>query len=367
MKRILALLVATVLLLAGCGAEKAVQTTAPTEASTVPAETEPKQKSREEMHIFISLPEEEDSRWQRAGADLEMLLRNLFYQVTLRYAKSDAAEQARQLAEALEAGVDCILLAPVDPVTLTEVCATAEEMGVPLVSYDRMVTDTEHLDYYVSYDYRTIGVEMGNHIVEKAALDTAEKPLTVEFFMGAPEDNRALLLYLGILEVLQPYLEEGKLLANSGRTAFEDICTVDGTAGSVEEAFRSYLQDHYRRTRPDIICTASDAFADACIRVLEEKKLEIPLITGVGGTEAGLANVQGKKQSFTVTLALEPLDEACVSLIDAVLTGKEPELNDRESCHNNAKVVPAFLCSHTVHTPPEEVPEETVPATEPGA
>lgn len=348
MKRILVLLL-TVLLLSGCGAAESAQPTtvptiAPTEATTVPT-TEPKR--REDMRIFISLPQE-DAHWQAAGEDLAMLLQNLCYQVTLSYGNNDPMEQAQQLEQAITEGVDCILLSPVDSASLAEIGFLAQAQGIPIVAYDRLLMDTEAVQYYVSYDYKAMGRAMAEHIVEKTAPDTAEKPLTIEFFMGAPEDHSALLLYNGILEVLQPYLEQGKLVAKSGRTAFEDTCTLENDATAVEKAMADYLQDSYKKTRPDIVCTVSDAFAQSCINAIEARKRELPLITGLGATEAGLANIEAGKQSFTVETDLYLLDEKCVALVDAILWGKEPELNDTENIHNNAITVPAYLCEFTV-------------------
>ncbi|MBR4864429.1 MAG: sugar-binding protein [Oscillospiraceae bacterium] len=347
MKRILVLLLA-LLLLAGCGAQPPAETTVPTteaatEATTV-ATTEPKR--REDMQIFISLPAE-DARWQAAGEDLLMLLQNLCYQVTLSYGEGDAMTQAQQLTEAIETGVDCILLAPVDSAALSEVGALALEQGIPMIAYDRMVMDTEAVQYYVSYDYKAMGRAMAEHIVEKADPDTAEKPLTIEFFMGAPEDHSAFLVYAGVMEVLQPYLEAGKLVTKSGRTAFEDTCTLENDAAAVEKAMRTYLQEDYKGTRPDIICTANDDFVAACITAIEARKRELPLFTGIGATEAGLANLEAGKQSFTVETDLYLLDEKTVSLVDAVLWDKEPELNDTENTHNNAATIPSYLCEFT--------------------
>lgn len=360
MKRILALLLAAVLL-TGCGAAAPAETAAPTAATTVPepADTKPVRKSREDTRILISLPTQENERWRRAGEDLHMLLQNLCYQVTLSYADGDIREQEKQLEQAISEGVDCVIIAPIDSPALTQVFLAAQEQAVTVVSYDRLLMDTEAASYYISYDYKAMGVAMGKHIAAEKALDAVQEPVTVEFFMGAPEDNNALLLYEGIMEVLQPYLDSGKLVSNSNRTAFEDTCTVDWDTALVEASFENYLRDYYKRSGPDVICTVSDDFADTCIGVLEEKKLEIPLVTGLGATESGIANIRSGSQSFTAAMDMELLNEKCAALVDAVLSGKEPELNDTENCHNNAVTVPAYLCEFTLLPGAEEAPEAT--------
>ena len=348
MKRILVLLLA-VLLLTGCGTAAPVETTTapttqPTEVTTVPT-TQP--KTRGDMQIFISLPQE-DAHWKAAGEDLLMLLENLCYQVTLAYSDNDPLTQASQLEEVMNQGVDCILLAPVDSASLTDVGFLAQEQNIPIVSYDRLLMDTEAVQYYVSYDYKAMGRAMAEHIVEKAGVETAEKPLTIEFFMGTPEDHSAFLVYSGVMEVLLPYLEQGTLVANSGRTSFEDTCTLDNDAAAVEKAMTGYLQNYYKGTRPDIVCTASDDFAQSCITAIEARKRQLPLITGLGATDTGIANIESGKQTFTTETDLFLLDEKAVALVDAILWDKEPELNDTENTHNNAITVPAYLCDFTI-------------------
>lgn len=347
MKRIFAIALLLGLLFSGCTAAPeptaTTQTTAP--ATTAAPTTEPTgPKDREDTRLAILLPE--DANWAAAGEDLQMLLQNLHYQVELMYADSDAWEQAQQLSQVLE-WADGIIIAPVESAALTEVCLQVKEKELPLFSYDRLLMDTEAVSYYVSYDYRKIGATLAQQIVREACLDTmTEGSLTVELFMGSPEDSSALQLYVGVMDVLQPYFDAGTLVSPSGRVAFEDTCVQDWQSDAVTEAFTGYLQEYYKRgAAPDIICTVSDSFAAACMEVLSQRNVKNqPLITGLGGTEAARAAVAEGKQLITVSTDLYLLNEHLVETVDAVMTGKEPQINDRESCHNNALTVPAYLC-----------------------
>ena len=375
MKKCIAMLAVLVLLLTGCTSappETVPTTTAvPTTLAAEPTETTgPVIKPRNETSIFISLPKEEDPHWAEAGQDLKMLLENLSYLVTLSYAGGEVTEQVAQLTDAIQNGADCLIVAAVDSAALTRVGQLALEEGVVLVAYDRLIMDTEAVSYYASFDYTAMGVALGQHIVEQKGLDALEagKSLTIEFFMGPPEDSSALALYRGILQVLQPYLESGALVSKTGRVAFEDTCIADWDPALVTEAMKGYLSEFYRRgAAPDIICAVSDGFADACIQVLTDKKVKtMPLITGLGGSETGFANILAGTQSVTVQTDVYVLNEKCMELVDAVLTGNAAPVNDTENCHNNALVVPAYLCDFTLITA-ENVPQpepETTAATE---
>ena len=299
-----------------------------------------------------------------------MLLENLSYNVTLSYAGAEVSEQVSQLTDAITNGADCLIVAAVDGAALTQVGQLALQEGVILVAYDRLIMDTEAVSYYASFDYTAMGVALGEHIVQNKSLDTLKEgeSLTIEFFMGPPEDSSAFAMYRGIMQVLQPYLESGALISKTGRVDFEDTCIADWNPSLVTEAMKEYLSEFYRRgAAPDIICAVSDGFANACIRVLTEKKVKtMPLITGMGGSETGFANILAGTQSVTITTDMYILNEKCMALVDAVLTGNVAPVNDTENCHNNAWVVPAYLCDFELITA-ENVPQpepETTAATQ---
>ena len=366
MKKYIVLLTVLLLVLTGCGKQAAAPTTAPTtqptttQATTAP--TAPGPKGRSETKLVILLPDEDSLGWGAAGEDLLMMLQNLTYQVELHFAKGDSREQVRQLTTAVEDGVDGIIIAPVESAPLMEICAQAEREGIPIFSYDRLLMDTEAVDYYVSFDYRGMGNTLGDFIInEKSLTDrTAETPVSIEFFMGSPEDNNALLLYKGIMEQLQPYLASGVLVAGSGRTAFEDTCVVDWDAEFVAETFASRLAGYYKDGQvPDVICTVSDSFVDACVQVLLERGVSnLPLITGLGGSDGAIMNMEEGKQAITASVDMLELNDRLVQTVDAVMTGKEPEINTPEGCHNNAVDVPAYLCPFTVQSASQDLEED---------
>ncbi len=331
-------------------------------------------RSREETEIWISLPDENDNHWAAAGTDLKMLLENLGYPVTLTYARGDAQEQANQMVEAIEKGADCLIVAAVDSTALYDAALLAHRDRIPVIAYDRLLMDTEAVSYYVAYDYKAMGAAIAEAIVTKKSLAQAqpEESHTIEFFMGSPESSNALLLYQGIMEVLQPYLDSGVLVSKSSRTAFEDTCVIDWAPEGAAMALKGYLAEYYPDDAPEILCTVSDSFADVCIAVLEEAGCPYenwPVITGMGATEAGTGHLQTGLQTMTVKTDLMALNERCVQLTDDMLTGKTPEVNDTQSCYNHVVVVPAFLCEFeplvAQVTPLETKPEEA--ATTPSA
>lgn len=357
MKRCLALLTALLLLLCGCSSGADTDATDTTGESTQsPTETQRTQlEIRQTTRIRILLPDEKALDWQRAGEDLQNQLTLLFYQAELFYADNNAVKQAQQIEEAVRENVDALILAPVDSAPLLSACALAQEAGIPIISYNRLLMDTEAVSCYISFDYLAMGQAIGNRIAtQKGLASLAEgETRTIEFFMGSPEDNNAFLLYRGIMQVLEPYLNSGALVSHSGRIAFEDICMVDWDKNAVTRALSDYRREYYDSGLPDILCTVADEFADACITQIGAIPPEsYPLITGIGGSEAAMQQLEAGTLDMTISTDLLQLNDRVVKTVDDMLTGKEPAFNNTEDCHNNAATVPAYLCDFQILTKP---------------
>ena len=55
-------------------------------------------------------------------------------------------------------------------------------------------------------------------------------------------------------------------------------------------------------------------------------------------------NIIAGKQTATIFKDTGLLAEKCVLMVQAVLEGKEPEINDTETYDNGKLVVPSYLC-----------------------
>ncbi len=347
-KRILCLLLAA--LTVALGACASPETPSGTTSETTAAVTE--SRSRADMVAGICLPDQQDPRWDAEGQTLQQELENLGYRVRLVYAEGDAQTQAQQILDLTREKVDCLVVAAVDSALLTQAVETAGEAGIHVIAYDRLLMDTAYVDYYVAFDHREMGRQLGRHIVAAKDLETAkpEESYTIEFFMGSPEDSGALELYRGIMLELQPYLETGTLMCLTGRTAFEDTCIVDWEETAARDNCADYLKEYYAQQTLDICCAASDSLAAGCISALEAAGYKSgekwPLITGQGNTHP--EHLSGGKQAFTVGKDTALLVERCAAMVDALLAGEEPQVNDTENCHNNVKAVPAYLCGFEI-------------------
>lgn len=331
MKRLLAmLLVFSLLCLPGCKESQQESTT----VTTLPI-------IREGKTVGISLPEDS---WLSTASALTTRLENKGYQTILEYAQGDPKTQAEQIAAMADQGAACIIVTPVDAITLADAIDYAASKGVKLVAYDRLPTDTKAIRFYVAPDYRAMGAAVAEEVT--AGLQ-ADKAYTFELFMGNPTDPNARLYWEGVVSVLKPYIESGKLQNLSGRLEFEDVCITDGTAETAETVCAARLENYYAETSLDICIAGTDTIAQGIITALETAGYtgkNWPIITGCGYTDATLSL---GRIALTAYADPEELNHACICMVDAALSGNAPAVDKAlTAISNNALSVPTYLCDY---------------------
>ena len=351
-KRILSMILATAMvatMLVGCGAKE--EAAAPAEEAAVEEAAPAAEQTGAGKTVAIAMPTQSSERWINDGANMKSQLEALGYEVLLQYAEDDVQAQVSQIENFVAQQVDCIVIAAVDSGALTTVEASAKAAGIPIIAYDRLLMDTDAVSYYATFDNKGVGTAIGNEIVAQAKLEevkAAGESLTVEFFMGSPDDNNALFLYNGLMEVLQPYLDDGTLVCKSGRTSFDDTCILRWSQETAQQWCENYLASFYADEDLDICATAFDGFAYGCRAALENAGYTAenwPIISGQDAELMACKNILNGTQTFSIYKDTRLLAEKCVTMIEAVLNGAEPEINDTEQYNNGVITVPSYLCT----------------------
>ena len=301
--------------------------------------------------VGIAMPTQSSERWIKDGDNMKKQLEALGYEVVLQYAEDDVQMQVSQIENMVAQMVDCLVIAAVDSGALTAVEAQAKAAGIPIIAYDRLLMDTDAVSYYASFDNKGVGTAIAEYIVEAKDLEAAREAgesYTIEFFMGSPDDNNAVLLHEGIMEVLQPYLDDGTLVCKTGRTSFADTNILRWSQETAQQMCENYLSGFYADEDLDIVCSAFDGFAYGCRSALEAAgytEENWPLITGQDAELMAVKNIISGKQTMSIYKDTRLLAEKCVSMVNAVVTGSEPEINDTETYDNGVFVVPSYLCT----------------------
>ncbi len=297
--------------------------------------------------VGVAMPTQSSERWINDGANMKAQLEALGYEVDLQYAEDDVQAQVSQIENMIASGVNCLVIASIDSSALVNVEAQAKEAGIPIIAYDRLLMDTDAVSYYATFDNKGVGTAIGKYIEEHADL-SPDDPKTIEFFMGSPDDNNAHMLYAGLMEVLQPYLDDGSLVCKSGRTSFDDTCILRWSQETAQQNCENYLTGFYADEDLDICATAFDGFAYGCKAALEGAgytEENWPMITGQDAELMATKNIISGKQTMSIYKDTRLLAEKCVTMVQAVLEGAEPEINDTEQYNNGKIVVPSYLCT----------------------
>lgn len=355
-------------MLFGCGKDKQtvtdpVEPPKEDEQTDVPPQTEMDDTQTDETQIddttgngkkiALAMPAQSDKRWVDDAEAMKKGLEAKGYQVDVQFADDGPTQQAEQIKGFVEAQVDCIVAAPIDSGELSDAAEAAKNADIPVISYDRLLMDTDAVYYYVAFDRKGIGRMLGQEIEEKAELSKLEDGdyKTIEFFMGSPEEHDAYLTYEGMMEVLQPYLDDGRLVCKTGRTSFEDTSISEELLETAKGWCKNYLAGYYTDEELDICAAVSDSMAYGCKEALQEAGYiadNWPVITGQGCELSACRHILDEIQTASVYLDTSILADRCVTMIDAVLEETEPEINDTEQYHNNVITVPSFLCTPTL-------------------
>ncbi len=298
--------------------------------------------------VGVAMPTQSSERWINDGANMKAQLESLGYEVDLQYAEDDVQAQVSQIENMIASGANCLVIASIDSSALVNVEAQAKEAGIPIIAYDRLLMDTDAVSYYATFDNKGVGTAIGKYIEEKKDLANATESYTIEFFMGSPDDNNAHMLYDGLMEVLQPYLDNGTLVCKSGRTSFDDTCILRWSQETAQQNCENYLTGFYADEDLDICATAFDGFAYGCKAALEGAGYTSenwPLVTGQDAELMATKNIISGSQTMSIYKDTRLLAEKCVSMVQAVLEGKEPEINDTDQYNNGVITVPSYLCT----------------------
>jgi D-xylose transport system substrate-binding protein len=147
--------------------------------------------------IALLLPESKTARYESQDRpNFERKAKELCADCEILYsnADQDAAKQQQQAEAAITKGAKVLVLDPVDAASAGAIVQAAKQSQIPVVSYDRLITDAD-IDYYISFDNEQVGKLQGESLVKKLGEDGAKGDIIM--INGAPTDNNAKLFKEG--------------------------------------------------------------------------------------------------------------------------------------------------------------------------
>ncbi len=299
--------------------------------------------------VGVCMPTQSSARWIADGANMKAQLEAKGYTVDLQYAEDIVENQVSQIENMITKGVQCLVIASIDGESLTAVLEKAKEANVPVIAYDRLIRNTDAVSYYATFDNFLVGVQQATTIVDALGLPDAAGPFNIELFAGSPDDNNAGFFFNGAMSVLQPYIDSGKLVVKSGQTAFEQVATLRWDGATAQARMDNIITAFYADSRVDAILSPYDGIS---IGVLASVKnvgygsgdQAFPIISGQDAELPSVKSILAGEQYSTIFKDTRTLAAKAVEMVEAVLAGTEPTVNDTTTYENGVKVVPSFLC-----------------------
>lgn len=286
--------------------------------------------------IALLLPESKTARYESQDRpNFERKVAELCPDCEILYsnADQDASKQQRQAEAALTRGAEVLVLDPVDAASAGAIVARAKQQDVPVISYDRLITDAD-IDYYISFDNERVGQLQGESLLEKLEEEDAADG-TIVMINGAPTDNNAKLFKQGAHSVID----------DSGLTVGREFDTPDWSPDraqqEMEQAITGLGEDGFQG-----VYAANDGTAGGAIAAMKSAGID-PAERPVTGQDAELAAIQRiliGEQYMTVYKAIKPEAEAAAEIAVALVRGEEPPAElVSEQVDNGQEQVPSVL------------------------
>jgi D-xylose transport system substrate-binding protein len=284
-------------------------------------------KAGEPVYIGFSMDTLKEERWQRDKALVEARAKEVGAQLDVQVANGDDAVQTKQCDNMLTKGVDVLIVAPHNGEIAASIVEKAHAAGVPVISYDRLIKNSEP-DLYVSHQVERMGEMQADY-----ALKRVPKGNYV-LIGGAPTDNNALLLRKGQMNVLKPAVDGGAVKVISDQFARE---------WKPEEAQR-ITEDSLTKTKNDVqaVVASNDGTAGGAISAIEAAGLSGKvLVTGQDAQLDAIQRIAKGTQTMTIYKPIKPLADSAVDSAVKLARGEAVEARDKV---NNGRVdVPSIL------------------------
>ena len=297
--------------------------------------------------VGVSMPTKDLQRWNQDGDNMKAQLEAAGYQVDLQYAANDIPTQVSQLQNMIANGCKVLVIASIDGSALGTVLEEAKAANIPVIAYDRLIMGSDAVSYYATFDNWDVGVKQGTHIVKALDLENQAGPFNIEFITGDPGDNNINFFFDGAISVLQPYIDSGKLVALSGQYEKAVVATPGWATDAAQARFETILGTYYADQPLHAVLASNDSTALGVANALASSYSNdvYPVLTGQDCDIASVKNMLAGTQSMSVFKDTRTLAAKVVEMVDALMKGAEPPINDTETYNNNVITVPSYLCT----------------------
>jgi putative multiple sugar transport system substrate-binding protein len=296
-------------------------------------------KSKSGVDIGIVLPTKDEPRWVQDEKRFKDALKDSDYNVEILFSQGSSAKEKENVETLLNKGIDVLIITPQDGDAAAAAVESAKKEGVTVISYDRLITNTDAVDYYVTFDSVAVGEAQGQYLIDHAK----GKDVPLYLYAGAASDNNAFLFFEGAWKALQPKIADGTFkIANSSeaeglkdtaelsRDQMSKILGQVTTNWDPNEA-KNKAQTHLTAVGADMkgdvaVLAPNDGTARSIADVFgSDSEVKSFVVTGQDAEKASIQYVIDGKQSMTVFKDVRTLVTDAMGIAVDVLDEKKPE------------------------------------------
>ena len=178
-------------------------------------DTTPDTGSSGKVDVGIVLPTKDEPRWVQDETRFIEALKDTEYSVEILFSQGLSAKEKENVESLITKGIKVLIICPHDGDGAAAAAEAARKEGVKVISYDRLITGTDAIDYYVTFDSVSVGKAQGQYLIDNASGEG--NPLYL--YAGAASDNNAFLFFEGAWNVLQPKIVDGTFVIKNSSEA----------------------------------------------------------------------------------------------------------------------------------------------------
>ena len=298
--------------------------------------------------VGVWIPPKWSARGTDDGINMVKELKSAGYAVVLQFAEDDIPNQLAQIENMVTKGVKVLVIAWIDGTPLSDVLQKAADKGVKVIAYDRLIKKSKNVDYYATFDNFKVGVLQATSLVDALKLKDGKGPFNIELFGGSPDDNNAFFFYDGAMSVLKPYIDSGKLVVRSKQMGMDKVGTLRWDGAVAQARMDNLLSAFYGKDKVHAVLSPYDGLSIGILSSLKgvgycTAEQPCPFVSGQDAEVQSVKSIMKGEQYSTIFKDTRELAKVTVKMVDAVMSGKQPEVNDTKTYNNEVKVVPSYL------------------------
>lgn len=295
--------------------------------------------------VGVAMPTKDLQRWNQDGENLKKELEAKGFEVDLQFANNDIGTQVSQIENMIANNCNVLVIAAIDGSALTTALEQAKTNNIPIISYDRLIMNSDAISYYATFDNTRVGEIQGQYIVDALDLENTDETFNIEVFTGPTDDNNVNFFYGGAMKVLEPYIDKGTLNVVSGKYSLAEAATKEWSTEESQKRMENLISAYYSDgTQLDAVLSSNDSVANGVTNALVNSYSgDYPVLTGQDCEITSMKNLVKDLQTMSVFKDTRQLAAKVVEMVVAISEGAEVPINDTETYDNGTGIVPSFL------------------------